>query len=169
MPARKIQRGFGDGHRFLVTRRWKKIRADLRSHGFQLLNGRRAIYVAAHQKHFFLAVFGQPFGELAAGGGFAGALQSGHQNDRWRRGGEIQIVVRLAHQRDQLAMHHAHHGLTRRETAHHFLSHGFFANARDKVAHHRQCDVGFEQRHAHFAQRFADIVFGEARFAAQRF
>ena len=31
----------------------------------------------------------------------------------------------------------------------------------------RQCDIGFEQRHAHLAQRIGDVLFGQTAAAAQ--
>ena len=37
-----------------------------------------------------------------------------------------------------------------------------------KSLHHRQRDVGVEEREAHLAQRLLDVVFGEARVAADR-
>ena len=38
----------------------------------------------------------------------------------------------------------------------------------DEMLHHRQRDVGLEQRDAHFAQRVLDVGLGEARLAADR-
>ena len=74
----------------------------------------------------------------------------------------------LAHQLRQLAVHHADQRLARREAADHFLAERLLLHARDEVLHHRQADVGVEQREAHFAQRLLDVVLGEARVAAQR-
>ena len=39
----------------------------------------------------------------------------------------------------------------------------------DEFLDDRQCDVGLKQRHAHFAQGFLDVAFGEARLPAQCF
>ena len=38
-------------------------------------------------------------------------------------------------------------------------------HALEEIAHDRQIDVGLEQRHAHVAQRFADVVLGELAHA----
>ncbi len=43
---------------------------------------------------------------------------------------------------------------------------GFF-DLRDEILDHRQGHVGFEQRHAHIAQRVLNIFFGQPRLAAQ--
>ena len=40
-------------------------------------------------------------------------------------------------------------------------------DAVDEALHHRQRDVGLEQRHAHLAQRLGDVLFGDAAAAAQ--
>ena len=63
-------------------------------------------------------------------------------------------------------MHHADQGLPRREAADHFGAERLRAHGVDEVLHHRQRNIGFEQRDAHFAQRFLDIRLGQARFAA---
>ena len=73
-----------------------------------------------------------------------------------------------AHQRGELAMHDADQRLARRQRADDFLAERLLRHRRDEVLDHRQRDVGFEQREAHFAQRVLDVVFGEPRLAAQR-
>jgi hypothetical protein len=66
-------------------------------------------------------------------------------------------------------MHDADDRLTWRQAADDFLSQRLVTNSSDKVTHHRQCNVGLEQGHAHFAQSILDVVFTDASFAAQRF
>ena len=56
--------------------------------------------------------------------------------------------------------------LTRRKAADHILAERLLFDRRDEILDDRQGDVGFEQRHAHFAQRVLDIRLGETRFAA---
>ena len=107
-------------------------------------------------------------GPVPQGASDAAALQTSHQNHGGWLSGEIKCVVGLAHQSDQFAMYHTHHGLAGREASDHLLPQRLFAHARNKVAYHRQRHVGLEQCHAHFAQRVADVVFGNARLAAQR-
>ena len=45
---------------------------------------------------------------------------------------------------------------------------GLILDAGDEVAHHRQRDVGLEQRHAHLAQHVLDVLLGDAGLAAHR-
>ena len=53
---------------------------------FQLLAGGGAVDVDGDE-HGAVAGFFEPLGELAGGGGFAGALQAGHEDDGWGLGG----------------------------------------------------------------------------------
>ncbi|MNP64677.1 hypothetical protein D3C76_1601920 [compost metagenome] len=46
------------------------------------------------------------------------------------------------------------------------MTNRFLFYTADKLAHNGQCHIGFEQRHADFAQRFFHIVFGKAPTAA---
>ena len=63
-------------------------------------------------------------------------------------------------------MHHADQRLARRQAADNFGAERGGTHRVDEVLHHRQRDVGFEQRDAHFAQRFLDVRLGKARLAA---
>jgi hypothetical protein len=115
----------------------------------------------------------QIFGEFTDGGGFAGALQTCHQDDRRRLRGEIQLrcfrAEIAAHQCGQFALHHADQRLSWRQRTDHIFAHCFFFDAGDKFAHRRQRDVGFEQGEAYFAQHVCRVGFGQARFAAHGF
>ena len=51
--------------------------------------------------------------------------------------------------------------LARRDAAQHVLAHSFFLDLSDEIFDHRQRDVGFEQRHAHFAEGFCHVAFFE--------
>ena len=57
--------------------------------------------------------------------------------------------------------------LARRQRADDLLAERLFLDRRDECAHDGQRDVGVEQREAHFAQRFLDVVVGEPGLAAQ--
>ena len=166
--ARPLACGGGDLHRLLLGRRSEELRAGLLRDGAQLLDGGRAIDVARDREHLLLPVLAQPLRELADGGGLARALQAGHQHDRRRLAGEIELRRVAAHQLRQLAVHDADQRLPRRQAADHLLSERAFAHARDEVANDRQRHVGFEQRDADFAQHLLRIGFGQARFAAHR-
>jgi hypothetical protein len=156
----------GDVDRFFVAGGRHELRARLTGHRFQLLDGRRAIDVGRHHRHF-LALLLQHQRELAAGGGLAGALQSRHQDDGRRLRREVERGVRLAHQRGELAVHHANQRLPRREAADDLGAERLGAHGVDEVLDHRQRDVRLQQRDAHFAQRFLDVRLRQARFAAK--
>ena len=73
----------------------------------------------------------------------------------------------LAHDRDQFVVDDLDQRLARRQAANHFLAQRLVAYGVDELLDHRQRDVGFEQRHAHFAQTVANIVFAETALPAQ--
>ena len=64
-------------------------------------------------------------------------------------------------------MQDADEGLSGSEAAVTSAPSAFCLDALDEGLDDRQRDVGFQQRHAHFAQRFADVFFGDAAAAAQ--
>jgi hypothetical protein len=115
---------------------------------------------------FFLQVLGQ----LADGGGFTHTLQAGHQDDGGRLLGKAQLgrfrTEVGAHDGGQFALHHADQRLARRQRGNHFLAQRLFFDAGDEFAHGRQGNVGLQQRHAHFAQHFGGVGFGQAGLAA---
>ena len=115
MVARIVKRGQGNLHRFLRRVAGKPFGACLRRHTFQLLDGRRAVNVRRHRQDFFLAFGDQVLGQLGRGGGFTGALQTRHEDDR--RGLRRQIDVRhaLAHGGAEFALHDADQHLPRRQ------------------------------------------------------
>ena len=67
----------------------------------ELLAGGGAVDVDRDQ-HGAVAALLEPGGQLAGGGGFAGALQAGHQDDRGRLRGELEAGRVFAEQGDQL-------------------------------------------------------------------
>ena len=167
VPFGVVKGGGGNVGGFLPRRRGKEVDAGLGRNGLQLLNGRRAVDVATDRQHLLLLPLLEPLAELGGGGGLARALQAGHQDHRRRLRRQVQARAGAAHQLGQFAMHHADQGLARRQRADHFLAERLFLDLGDEVLDHRQRDVGFEQRHAHFAQHLADVFFGQAGLSAQ--
>ena len=167
MGAAPLDRGAGDVGRLLVGGRGKEVGAGLLGDGAQLLDRRRTVDVAGNGEHFFALGLAQPFGQLADGSGLARALQAGHQDDGRRLGGQIEFGRTAAHQVGEFAVHDAHQGLTRCQAGQHFLAERLFADAGDQVAHHRQRDIGLEQRDADLAQHFLGVGLGETGLAAQ--
>ena len=144
----------------------KPLSARLRCHAFQLLDGGRTVNVSRHGQHFFLALSDQVFGEFGRGGGFASTLQTRHQNHcRWLRR-QIDVCNTFAHGGAEFALHDADQYLTGGQRANHFLAQRLVFDAGNEIAHHGQRHVGFEQRHAHFAQHIRDIGFGDSRLSA---
>jgi len=144
-----------------------KQHVDLLSKRAQLLDRRRTINVGADHHHFFLLAILEELGELGDRGRLARALQTGHQNDCGRRAVQIQIAVRRAHHRGEFVAHDFHQRLAGSQALEHFLADCAHLHALDQRLHHGQRDVSFEQGDAHFAQRFADVGFGQARASAQ--
>ena len=64
-------------------------------------------------------------------------------------------------------MQDADERLARREARRHLGAQRLGLHRVDEGLDDRQRHVRLEQRHAHFAQRFGDVVFGDAAAAAQ--
>ncbi|MNT04711.1 hypothetical protein D3C72_1393010 [compost metagenome] len=181
MAAGMVHRAARDVFGLLAGVGRQEVHAHLRRHALQLVNSGRAVDVGGHHQHFLLAglaavlrvlPFGQPAGQLAGGGGFTGALQAGHQDDGGRLHSQRQFVgisaQVAAHQGGQFLVDDADQGLARAEAGGHFFTQRFFLHAGDKFTHDGQRHVGFQQRHAHFAQHLLGVGLGQAGFTAQR-
>ena len=165
VPFGVVQRSAGDVDRFLLRAAGEPFGTCLGRHGFELLDGGRAVDVAGDRQHFFLALVYQVLGQLGGGGGLARALQAGHQDHGGRLRRQVDIAHALAHGGGQLTVDDTDQRLARRERAHDFLTQGFFLDACNEVAHHRQRHIGLEQGHAHFAQHVLHIRLGDAGLA----
>ena len=82
---------------------------------------------------------------------------------------EVERPHALAHQRDQLVVDDAHQRLAGRQALVELLADDLGAHRLDERLDDRQRHVGFEQRHAHLAQRVCDVLVGQAPAAAQAF
>ena len=114
-----------------------------------------------------MATFFEPDGELAAGGGFAAALEAGHEDDRGRAGGELEARGVFAEEVDELVANDFDDLLGGREGGEDFLADGLDADLLDEVFGDVEVDVGFEEGHADFAQGFGDVLFGEHTLAPE--
>ena len=88
----------------------------------------------------------QPVRQLARGGRFAGTLQAGHQHDRRRLRGELQLGRVLAEHLDQFVAHDLDDLLARRECRQHFLADRLRLDLVDELLDDLEVDVGLEQR-----------------------
>ncbi|MNM55024.1 hypothetical protein D3C81_661540 [compost metagenome] len=154
-----------DLDRLLAQVGWEEGNANFTSQHFQLLDRRRTVNVRGHDHDRLLLALFKEARELAGGGGFTSALQTGHQDDSRWNGAQVQVFVGRAHQAFELGLDDLHEGLARRQAARHLGTDGTFLDRIDEVLDHRQGDVGFEQRHAHFAQGVFDVVFGQLGLA----
>ena len=135
---------------------------------FELLAGGGAVDVD-RDEHGAMAALFEPGGELAGGGGFAGTLQAGHEDDGGRLGGESEAGGVLAEQGDEFVADDLDDLLGGREGGEDFSADGFDADAFDEVVGDVKVDVGLEQGYANFAQGFSDVFFRERALAAQGF
>ena len=79
------------------------VRPKLFADDVQLIDGRGALQVGGDEHHLAAALLNQP-AELAAGRGFAGALQAAQHEDAGRAGFEMERMIDRPHQVDELAM-----------------------------------------------------------------
>ncbi|MNT07488.1 hypothetical protein D3C72_1421940 [compost metagenome] len=162
-----VDGGADDGLRLLLGAGREEQHAHLLGQRLQLLDRRRTVDVGRDHHHLLLALFLQVLGQLADRSGLAGALQARHQDDGRSGNVEVQVAGFGAHHRGQLVAHDLDQGLARGQRLQHFLADRTHLDALDQGLHHRQRDVGFEQRDADLAGRLADVLFGQAATAAQ--
>ena len=137
----------------------------LRNH-LELLARRRAVNVNRDQ-HGPVSGLLEPVRELARSGGLAGTLQTRHQHNRGRLGGELQFGRVFAQDGDQFVANNLDHLLGGRKRGQHLLAQRLFADVLDQFFDDVEVNVGFEQRHADFFQRFADVFFRQGALSAQ--
>ncbi len=130
------------------------------AHRDQLLDGRRALRVAGHQRGP-LSILDEVLGELRAGGGLARALEPGHQDHGRPRAGKGQIAAGAAHQRGQLLVDDLHHLLAGVEAVEDPGPEAALLDLGGELLHDLEVDVGLEQREADLAHRAVDIRLGQ--------
>ena len=109
----------------------------------------------------------EPCGQFAGGGGFAGALQAGHENHGGRLGGEFEAGRIFAEHCDELVAHDFNDLLGGGKRGEYLGADGLDANVLDEVADDVEVDVGFKQGYADFAESFRDVFFRERALAAE--
>ncbi len=155
----------GDVDRLLAQVGREERHADVVGQGFQLLDRGRTVNVRRHDHDRLLLALFKEARQFAGGGGFTRALQTGHQNHGWRNGTQVEVFVGRAHQAFEFGLDDLHECLARRQAARHLGADSALLDRIDEVLDHRQCDVSFEQRHAHFTQGVFDIVLGQLGLA----
>ncbi len=142
--------------------------ADIARDYAQLLARGGTVDVHRNQ-HRPVPVLRKPARQFAGGSGLAGALQSDDQEHAGRLVGKPQLGFVAAEDLDQLFVDDLDDLLGGRECGEHFLAHGLHLDGFDELLDNLEIDVGFEERHANFAQGALHIFGREFAFAAQVF
>ena len=158
-----LERALGDVLRALAGDDRQHIDANGFAERGQLLHRSRTARVKRGHQHALFVRLGQTVGDLRGGGGFARSLQAGHHDDVRRLASDPERFGRAvaAERRDQLVMDDLDDLLTRLHRLDDAFADCLDLHLGDEVLHHRQRDVGFQQRHAHFAQGSLDVRFTE--------
>jgi hypothetical protein len=114
-----------------------------------------------------VAGFFEPLGELAGGGGFAGALQAGHEDyGRGLRGG-FEAGGVFAEDVDEFVVDDFYDLLGGAEGGGDLGAQGSGADVVDDGVDYGEVDVGLEEGEADLADGFGDVLFGEGALAAE--
>ena len=163
--AREVERLAGDFLHFGFAAFDERGNFELLAERFELVHRRRTIHVRRDQQRR-AALLVQQARELAAGGRLARAVQA-DQEDATRIAAEIQPRVGRAEQLDEFVMDDFDDLLAGLDALDDFDADGFGFDALDEIARDLEVHVGFEQGHAHFAQRVGDVALGDFSEAAQ--
>ena len=143
-----------------------ELGADGLGDDFELLAGGGAVDVDGDEQGAVAALF-EPGGELAGGGGFAGALQAGHEDDGGGLGGEFEAGGVGAEGGDELVADDFDDLLGGGEGGGDFGAEGLGADVFDEVAGDVEVDVGLEEGDADLAEGVVDVLVGEGALAAE--
>src|SRR3954470_2435394 len=153
-PARDVD-GVGVGA-LLVD-----VGADLRADLHELVDGRGAVDVARRQRDRRVVLGLEEAGELGGRGRLAGALQAGHEDDRWRPRRERDAHRRAAHQRRELLADDLDDLLAGVELADDLAPEAALLDGRGELLDDLEVDVGLEQRETDLAHGLVDVVLGQ--------
>src|ERR1039458_10208476 len=134
----------------------------------ELLAGGGTVDVDRDQ-HGAVAALLQPCREFTGGGGFTGALQSGHEDDGGRLRGEFESRRVFAEEGDELVAHDFDDLLGGRKGSEDFSADRLDADVLDEVGDDIEVDVSFEQGYSDFTQGFGDVFFSERALTAEGF
>ena len=157
-------------HRFnrILRALFKYGHVNLLAHHLQLTDSGRTVNIAGGQQRLF-AFFYQVIGQLAAHGGFTSALQAAQHINSRHRGRPGKFGVAAAHQRGQFLVYNLDNLLTGVQGGQNLRADAALGNALNKILYDHIVDVGFQQRHAHFAHGVLDILLVELALARQLF
>ena len=160
------QRVLADVHRIHVRGGRIHGNVELLGQRVQLVDGRRAVDVRRDQIRLLAVLLAQKQRNFARTRGLTRTLKADHhQLERFGR--KVQILLFAAEQLDQLLIDDFAEMLTRLQALEDLVAHGAFLDLVDKPLDHLEVDIGFQQRKAHLAKTFLDVVFIKGLFAAQ--
>ena len=146
----------GDVHRVLGRLGGMHCHPDIGPQALELLDGRGPLHVRGHEI-WLLALPLEALGQLARGGGLAGALEA-HQHDRHRRfAAQIQPGRLPAQECGELLVDDLDDLLGRGQRPHDLFPHRPLPDALDEGLGDLIVDVGFKQSQAHLAQGLAHL------------
>ena len=164
---RRLHGALGDLHRRLAgddgQGRHVHLLADLAQ---LLLGGGPARVERGHQDLLALPAR-HAHGDLAGGGGLAGALQADHHDDDGRRRVQVDGDAFLAQHGDEFVMDDLDHHLAGLDRLQHLGADGLFADLVGEFLDDLERDVGFQQRTAHLAHRRGDILLRQRATASE--
>jgi hypothetical protein len=157
--------GFGAGV-FFGDLAFVELGSDGRGDDFELLAGGGAVDVD-RDEHGAVSGFFEPLGELAAGGGFTGALEAGHEDDGGRLGGFLEAGGVFAEDVDEFVVDDFDDLLGGREGGGDLFAEGADADVLDELVDDGEIDVGFEEGEADLAECVGDVLVGDGALAAE--
>ncbi len=151
---------FGDDDRLFLVAEGEHGDFELFAQHFELLDRRRAVYVGRDEQGSLVLLFEQE-GELAGGGGLAGALEADEHYDGGRLGRDGDPALGAAHEVRQFVVDDFDDLLGGGEAFEHVVADGPFLDFGDEVFDDFEVDVGLQEGHAHFAHSVVDVCFGQ--------
>jgi hypothetical protein len=155
-----------DFHCVLVAALGVNGNTNLLADDFQLIDSRRALEVGGYQ-HGSLGFVEQHLGHLAASGGLAGALQSGHKQHGWPRCHKGNFRIDRAHESDKFVVDDFDHDLCGFERIDNLSADRLFLHLVAELFRDFEVDVGFEQGSADLAHHLGDVGLGDLSASAQ--
>ena len=132
----------------------------------ELVLRRRPLRVRGGEQRV-LALLSVQTRQLRSRRGLARALEADEHDHRRRVRGRGEPVAAAAEQLDQLAVDDLHHLLGRRERREHVPADRLGPDALDEGPDDLEVDVRLEERHAHLAEGFLDVVLRQPAAAAE--
>ena len=161
---RRTSGGAGGGSRFELA--FVEVDAGGFGDDGELLAGGGAVDVDGDEHGAVAALF-EPLGELGGGGGFAGALEAGHEDDAGRLRGGFELGDIFAEEGDELVVDDFDDLLGGAEGGGDLGAERLDADVGDEVVDDVEVDVGLDEGEADLAHGVGDVFFGDGALAAE--